>query len=622
MTADYWEKIRAIFHAALDVEPERRAEFLLGECPDPQTRMEVEDLLRSVGTDDFLETPAFAKAREFITAAGDDETPGELEGVVLGERYQLRKMLARGGHALVFTATDLRLPGRRVVVKILDCSAEHQTWLQRRFRGEIEILGRINHPGVVGIHDCGETALGQPYLVMDFIDGITLRQLIGKGIRRGEVAVIAEQMGASMRAAHAQGVFHRDLKPENVMIQKTSDEAGLRVTLIDFGIAQVERAETKGTTTVLMIAGTVKYMAPEQFLGVAVAESDIYAMAVVCFEMLTGHPPHHASDSLELANERRNQLPEQVVNRSEVPLRVRPLLAGALDIDLKKRPADAEAFGRDVAEALRRPEPGWPTRVGLLVATSVRRPVVATALAMLVVVLAGVAWLGLRAPAGFGQGVAGQGQIPAGALTRVNAVDGLTYVSIPAGTFPMGCSPGDAQCFPDEKPNMPQTEQIVARFWLGRTEVTQAAWSRVRGANPSHFRGDQLPVENVSWVQANDYCSAIGGRLPTEKEWEYAARAGSLEPLYGRLDAIAWHAGNSAGTTHPAGLRQPNAFGLYDMLGNVWEWTSDESGPGARSVRGGSWVDGDRFVRVSVRYRGIQEQSNYNLGFRCTAEFL
>ena len=207
MTADHWEKIRSIFHAALDIEPGERAEFIRGECPDTETRIEVEDLLRSVGPDEFLEVPAFGKAREFITAAGTDETPGELEGVVLGERYQLRRMLARGGQALVFTAADLRLPGRRVVVKILDCSAEHQTWLQRRFRGEIEILGRISHPGVVGIHDCGETAEGQPYLVMDFIDGITLRQLMGEGLQREEVAGIAEQMGTSMRAAHVQGVF-------------------------------------------------------------------------------------------------------------------------------------------------------------------------------------------------------------------------------------------------------------------------------------------------------------------------------------------------------------------------------------------------------------------------------
>lgn len=403
------------------------------------------------------------------------------------------------------------------------------------------------------------------------------------------------------------------------MVRRTSDEVGLRVTLIDFGIAQVERAETKGTTTVLMIAGTVKYMAPEQFLGVAVAESDIYAMAVVCFEMLTGHPPHPASDSLELANEQRNRLPEQLVDRSDVPLRVRPLLAAALDFDLRKRPGDAEAFGRDVAEALRLPEPGWAARAGLLVASRVRRPVMATALAMLVATLAVVAWLGSRVPAGTGIGAAGQGQIQAGALARVNPVDGLTYVNIPAGTFQMGCSVGDAQCFEGEK--QVQTEQLGASFWLGRTEVTQAAWSKVRGANPSHFRGDQLPVENVSWVQANEYCSAVGGRLPTGKEWEYAARAGSILARYGPLDAIAWFAANSAGATHPVGLRQPNAFGLYDMLGNVWEWTSDETIPGARIVRGGSWVDGDRFIRHSVRYPSKAANANYNLGFRCVSEF-
>ena len=204
-------------------------------------------------------------------------------------------------------------------------------------------------------------------------------------------------------------------------------------------------------------------------------------------------------------------------------------------------------------------------------------------------------------------------------LTRVNPADGLTYVFIPPGKFVMGCSPGDSERFDDEKP--PHPEQIMNGFWLGQTPVTQAAWVKVMGGNASHFKGDRLPVENVDWTQAGDYCKAIGGRLPTEMEWEYAVRAGTTGGRYGLLDDVAWYWDNSGGTTHPVGLKQANAFGLYDMLGNVWEWVSDEYEAGHDVVRGGSWSDLSRFVRAS--YRGWSEPTrrDVNLGFRCVGEF-
>jgi len=183
--------------------------------------------------------------------------------------------------------------------------------------------------------------------------------------------------------------------------------------------------------------------------------------------------------------------------------------------------------------------------------------------------------------------------------TRVHPVDGLTYVYIPPGKFMMGCSPGDSECRDNEKP--PHEEEIADGFWLCQAPVTQAAWAKVKGGNPSHFKGDQLPVEQVNWTEAGEYCKAVGGRLPTETEWEYAARAGTTGPLYGSLDAVAWYPGNSGGTTHSVGLKQPNAFGLYDMLGNVWEWTSDNYDAEHKVVRGGSWVDYTGYVRASVR---------------------
>jgi serine/threonine-protein kinase len=220
---------------------------------------------------------------------------------------------------------------------------------------------------------------------------------------------------------------------------------------------------------------------------------------------------------------------------------------------------------------------------------------------------------------------------PAKGDSRVNPKDGLTYLWIPPGKFDMGCSPGDAECYDDEKPQQPGVQ--VLGFWLGKTDVTQAAWNKVGiAANPSHFKGDDLPVESVDWNQATAYCKAIGGRLPSEKEWEYAARAGTPGPRYGAINEIAWYDGNSGHTTHPVGTKLPNAFGLYDMLGNVDQWTSSDWAPypggtadkcdGCKVLRGGSWngsITG--VVRASFRNGDVPTYRYYNIGFRCVGEF-
>ena len=200
-----------------------------------------------------------------------------------------------------------------------------------------------------------------------------------------------------------------------------------------------------------------------------------------------------------------------------------------------------------------------------------------------------------------------------------NRKDGLIYVWIPPGSFTMGCSPGDKECEADEKPH---AEQIANGFWLSQTEVTQAAWKKVKGNNPSQFIGNQLPVEHVDWNEAGVYCKAIGGRLPIEKEWEYAARAGTTDARYGELDAIGWYRGNSGAKPHTVRLKQANAFGLYDMLGNVFEWT-DTNYDGSFSfkvVRGGSWSSDSIFVRASARIRLGPEGRDSGVGFRCVWE--
>jgi formylglycine-generating enzyme required for sulfatase activity len=213
--------------------------------------------------------------------------------------------------------------------------------------------------------------------------------------------------------------------------------------------------------------------------------------------------------------------------------------------------------------------------------------------------------------------------------TKVNEKDGLTYVWIPPGTFQMGCSPGDGECFGNEKPAHQVT--ISSGFWMGQTEVTQEAWQRAMGTNPNHFKGPKLPVESISWDDARSYCQAVGMRLPTEAEWEYAARAGSNGSRYGEIDQIAWYRSNSGSQTHEVGQKQANAWGLRDMLGNVWEWvedwyaqyppgaTTDPRGPSSgseRGLRGGSWNGDSGLARASVR-SGPNWRVGAVIGVRC-----
>jgi formylglycine-generating enzyme required for sulfatase activity len=178
----------------------------------------------------------------------------------------------------------------------------------------------------------------------------------------------------------------------------------------------------------------------------------------------------------------------------------------------------------------------------------------------------------LPVPAGARRG-ATPNSTPLAGDTRVNGKDGLTYVWIPAGTFTMGCSPGDYECAPAEKPAHDVT--ITKGFWIGQNGVTQEAYQKVTGKNPSGFKGTTLPVENINWNEARSFCQAVGMRLPTEAEWEYAARAGSQQSRYEDLATISWYRDNSANTTHDVGQKPANAWGLYDTLGNVWEWASD-----------------------------------------------
>jgi formylglycine-generating enzyme required for sulfatase activity len=198
------------------------------------------------------------------------------------------------------------------------------------------------------------------------------------------------------------------------------------------------------------------------------------------------------------------------------------------------------------------------------------------------------------------------------------------FVAIPPGEFMMGCSPDDAACEPIEKPA--HRVAITRPFEIGKYEVTQAQWETAMGTNPSQMKGADRPVDNINtWNDAKEFIgklNAIGDgyfyRLPTEAEWEYAARAGTSVPHPGGLDAVAWYSANSGAESHPVGQKQPNAWGLFDTIGNVAEWVEDWHGPAyyaespvldplgpktgsVRFLRGGAWAQIPNWVRVSSR---------------------
>jgi formylglycine-generating enzyme required for sulfatase activity len=202
--------------------------------------------------------------------------------------------------------------------------------------------------------------------------------------------------------------------------------------------------------------------------------------------------------------------------------------------------------------------------------------------------------------------------------SNVNPRDDLTYQWIPPGSYFTGCLRGDTECYGLER----HREKIVVAsgFWISRTEVTQAAYMRVMNADPSYYKGTDLPADRIGWTDATTYCSRIEMRLPTESEWEYAAYGGIAELPKVPLGSLAWYDANSNDSTHPVATKLPNSYGLWDMLGNVWEWVQGAGrGPGEHILKGGSFYNIARDVRVSGRMSAPPNLRHRDIGFRCAS---
>lgn len=231
-------------------------------------------------------------------------------------------------------------------------------------------------------------------------------------------------------------------------------------------------------------------------------------------------------------------------------------------------------------------------------------------------------------------------------VAHIDSTTDMELICVAGGCFEMGDIFGDGR--PDEKP---AHEVCLSDFYIGKYQITQGQWNKVMGENPSNFsnRGDNCPVEQVSWNDVQEFIRTLNAqsgknyRLPTEAEWEYAARSGGKAEKWAgtsnelSLGDYAWCSDNSGNKTHPVGKKKPNSLGIYDMTGNIWEWCSDWYGdeyygesprdnPGGpssgseRVLRGGSWYFNSFYARTSYR-SAIEPDYRYNyLGFRLVAD--
>jgi formylglycine-generating enzyme required for sulfatase activity len=681
----------------------------------------------------------------------------------IAQDYKLIRLLGKGGMGEVYLAEQLRVGRRQVALKLLNRSCCEDPELVKRFENEAASAGRIQHPNVVMVYESRVTSDGRLYLAMEYVEGKTLRQMIAERgtLPLSETVEITRQICLGLGTAHRLGVVHRDIKPDNIMVTPEADAKPL-VKVLDFGIARLGEAVGDGTQTKTgVIMGTPYYMSPEQALGNTAGKidlrSDIYSLAMVVYQMLTGKVAFEGDSWITV-------MQKHVSERPRAPSQVRPELAYLSEIEhvvlkgLEKNREDrqqtAEQFSRELQEAFQRTsgpdkasasiyEPTMVARdmkVGSAVPTvetgvaateppkQATQPIVETNLstsaaetaamppgpessrfwkrgkvpsaALVAAIAAAVAAAFVTSRSGSDNKAPVKATRPApragtptlqtfsfgllGVDKTGKIVDtrrgqnrrfieelaegvGLEMVAIPQGSYLMGSPEAQKHLHPAETP---QHEVTIRPFFITEYEITEAEWSAVarlprvyRDLNPepASFKGNpKLPVQNVSWLDAEEFCERLSKetgrlyRLPSEAEWEYACRAGTSTAFYfGETiasDVANYDARHPFGAApkgeimgHPVpsnSLAAANSFGLSHMHGNMAEWCQDiwhenykgapadgsawekSAEPGPRVVRGGSWYDAAEDCRSAARHKFPPETKLGFVGFRVVTQVL
>src|SRR5262245_14780288 len=301
MSPEQWQKIHELFEAALELPAEDRAAFLDRACAGAEeTRRRVEAMLEADAQNDLLvDRPAYQAADIFATLNSRPDDSQSYSGETIGV-YRLIKELGRGGMGTVYLAYDTRL-GRQAALKLLPSHLVNNPERVRRFQREARTASALNHPNIITIYDFGQED-GRHYIVSEFVEGRTLRILVGsRDVSLNQILDLAVQVASALEAAHAAGIVHRDIKPENIMLRPDG-----YAKVLDFGLAKLTDPESGGDeaktdvslappdfeTRTGIVLGTINYMSPEQARGQKVdGRSDLFSLGVVLYELITGRRP-------------------------------------------------------------------------------------------------------------------------------------------------------------------------------------------------------------------------------------------------------------------------------------------------------------------------------------------
>ena len=562
-------------------------------------------------------------------------------------------------------------------------NAECFTQQREKFKKEARRIRGLHNDHIVKVHDLFEEN-GTAYYVMDLVDGESLKDRLkrtNKPLTEAEVSQLLPQILDGLKAIHDMHIWHLDIKPANIMVDKQGT-----VKLIDFGSSK-QQSSAGGATTSTGISYTVGYAPPEQMAqeyGEFGPWTDFYALGSTLYKLLTlQNPPSVTKVSEDETADKNEALPMPGVS-----VKMKRLIVWMMRDRRKRRPQSAEEIISWLAEptvtsGVETPSAGADDKITPIVddATTVivppkgvgdtpgtenenptqgvdnetsdngtdgedfiesdddakRRKLQKILYALVAIVVVGICIWGILSKNGNDQGSGAQ-EISYKTFT-VNGVS-FDMARVEAGTFTMGATSEQQNPDSDEKPAHQVT--LTNNYYLGKTEVTQALWKAVMGSNPSNFKGDNKPVEQVSWNDCQTFISKLNAatgknfRLPTEAEWEFAARGGNNSRHYqysgsNNLLDVAWYIDNSSNTTHDVASKQANELGLYDMSGNVWEWCSDwygsyssnhqydPAGPtsgSSRVLRGGSWHIIARCCRSSYRSGSNPDDGSDDSGLR------